>query len=49
MPLEKWHMDQERKFLRSKAELEEHTDFFPFSIKEKQYELFATVATTEVK
>ena len=42
-------MDQERKFLRSKAELEEHTDFFPLPIKEKQYELFATVATTEVK
>ena len=42
IPIEKGHMDQERKKMRSTKE-EEKLDFFPIHNKDKQYELFAKV------
>ena len=43
LPIEKGHMDQERKKLRSTTNAEEHADFFPAQIKSKVYTLFASI------
>ena len=43
LPIEKGHIDQERKNLRSTANAEEHADFFPAQIKSKVYTLFASI------
>ena len=43
VPIEKGHMDQERKNLRSTAQAEEHADFFPTQIRTKVYNLFASI------
>ena len=43
LPIEKGHMDQEKKNLRSTENAEEHADFFPAQIKSKVYTLFASI------
>ena len=46
IPIEKEHMDQEQKNLRS-TPTEEHEDFPPALTTKKKYELFATVEKTD--
>ena len=47
IPIEKGHMDQERKNLRSTALQEEKDDFFPLQTQTKEYELFAVIEKME--